>query len=63
MWLMPWAYGREVPLEVYGPVGTRTFMEHLEEAYKGDLQERRFGPEAKKRKLDAHKTVPYQIED
>ena len=63
VWLMPWAYGREVPLEVYGPVGTRSLMEHLEEAYQADLQERRFGPGADKRKIDAHKTVAHEIKD
>ena len=63
VWLMPWAYGREVPLEVYGPIGTRSLMEHLEEAYQADLQERTFGPGADKRKIDAHKTVTHEIED
>lgn len=49
VWLMPWAYGREDPLTVYGPIGTQKLTDHLLEAYHGDLTERRHGPEAKAR--------------
>lgn len=61
--LMPWAYGREEPLSVYGPVGTRSLMDHLVKAYQGDLNERRFGPEAKKRKPDSWKAIAHEIEE
>jgi ribonuclease Z len=63
VWLLPWAYGRQEPLEVYGPMGTRNLVEHMVEAYQGDLQERRHGPEAIARKPDGWRSIPYEIED
>jgi len=62
-WLLPWTLGREEPLEIYGPVGTRNLVGHLVDAYQGDLQERRYGPEAKARKPDGWKVTPHEIED
>ena len=61
--LMSWAYGREVPLEAHGPVGTRSLMEIPAESYRRNLRERRFGSEAKERKSLQDKTIPNQIED
>jgi ribonuclease Z len=50
--LSPWAAApeRKVPLEVWGPAGTRAMMRHLEEAFAFDIQMRRdvdesFSPE------------------
>jgi ribonuclease Z len=41
--LMPWAAApeRKVPLEVWGPVGTRDMMRHLEQAFAFDIHMRR----------------------
>lgn len=61
VWIMPWAYGREVPLTVYGPIGTKKLMEHIVEAYHGDLYERMNGPEAKQRNPDSWKVIPHEI--
>src|SRR5689334_2363960 len=33
LWLTGWARGRKVPLEVWGPEGTKAMMTHLGEAY------------------------------
>ena len=33
----PWILGREVPLDIYGPKGTRAMAEHLIEAYQQDI--------------------------
>ena len=38
LWLTGWARGRKVPLEVWGPDGTRAMMSHLAEAYQFDIQ-------------------------
>ncbi len=63
LWLLPWAYGREEPLTVYGPVGSKKMMDHLLEAYEGDLNERRFGSEAKAREPDGWKVITHEIEE
>ena len=34
----PWVMGRKVPLEVYGPPGTRDMAEHILKAYEADIQ-------------------------
>jgi ribonuclease Z len=39
--LTGWAGGRAVPLEVWGPVGTRAMMTHLQEAFAFDIEMRR----------------------
>lgn len=41
----PWVLGREVPLEVYGPKGTRAMADHIIEAYKQDIAVRTEGLE------------------
>ena len=36
----PWTIGRRLPLEVYGPKGLKAMTEHLEEAYRVDVETR-----------------------
>ena len=36
----PWVMGRKVPLEVYGPKGTKTMTDHILAAWHEDIQER-----------------------
>ena len=38
VWLTGWARGRKVPLEVWGPEGSKAMMSHLAEAYQFDIQ-------------------------
>ncbi len=38
LWLTGWVRGREVPLEVWGPEGTKAMMTHLAEAYQFDIK-------------------------
>jgi ribonuclease Z len=38
LWLTGWARGRKVPLEVWGPAGTKEMMSHLKEAFHFDIQ-------------------------
>jgi len=38
LWLTGWARGRKVPLEVWGPAGTKEMMSHLKEAFQFDIQ-------------------------
>ena len=37
LWLTGWARGRKLPLEVWGPDGTKAMMSHLAEAYQFDI--------------------------
>ena len=41
LWLFSWAQGRTVPLQVWGPAGTRAMITHLEEAFAFDVHVRR----------------------
>ncbi len=43
--LTPWVLERDVPLEVYGPVGTRNLCNHVVQAYKADIDYRLNGLE------------------
>jgi ribonuclease BN (tRNA processing enzyme) len=43
--LTPWVMGRDKPLEVYGPAGTREMTEHILEAYSEDIRYRLYGSE------------------
>jgi len=43
--LTPWAMGRQVPLEVYGPKGLKRMTDHLLQAYAEDIAIRRDGME------------------
>ena len=36
----PWTLGRRIPLEVYGPKGIKAMAQHLEEAYRLDIETR-----------------------
>ena len=37
LWLTGWVLGRTAPLRVWGPVGTKRMMSHLEEAFEFDI--------------------------
>ncbi len=41
LWLTGWIMGRNVPLRVWGPAGTKQMMKHLAQAYEFDLHMRR----------------------
>lgn len=41
----PWVLGREVPLEIYGPKGTRAMADHIVDAYQQDIAVRTGGLE------------------
>lgn len=41
LWLTGWVLGRKAPFRVWGPVGTRQMMSHLEQAYSFDIHMRR----------------------
>lgn len=43
--LTPWVLGRQEPLEVYGPVGTKNLTDNILEAYKADIEYRLDGLE------------------
>lgn len=43
--LTPWVLEREVPLQVYGPPGTQSLVDHILLAYQADIQERLEGLE------------------
>ena len=40
LWLTGWLYGRRVPIEVYGPLGTKSMMASFEKAYEWDMRYR-----------------------
>jgi ribonuclease BN (tRNA processing enzyme) len=44
----PWTLGRQVPLEVYGPPGTRQMATHIEQAWAEDIRVRLGGLEAER---------------
>jgi ribonuclease Z len=37
LWLTGWARGRQIPLRVWGPVGTKEMMSYLEKAFQFDI--------------------------
>ena len=41
LWLTGWVMGRDTPLPLWGPEGTKAMMEHLQEAYAFDIHIRR----------------------
>jgi ribonuclease Z len=41
LWLTGWVMGRDTPLPVWGPEGTKAMMKHLREAYAFDIHIRR----------------------
>jgi ribonuclease BN (tRNA processing enzyme) len=59
--LTPWAMGRQVPLEVYGPRGIKQMTEYVLKAYQEDVAIRRDGLErasADGWKVNAHEIKP-----
>jgi ribonuclease Z len=42
--LFPWPQGRKTPLEVWGPIGTRSMMQKLREAFAFDIHVRKLFP-------------------
>lgn len=38
IWLTGWIYQRPNPLNIYGPTGTKSFVDHLKQAYSYDVQ-------------------------
>ena len=40
LWLSGWLYGRRIPMNVYGPLGTEKMMQHLQQAYQWDIDYR-----------------------
>lgn len=41
LWLTGWIFGRNTPLAVYGPPGTKAMMANLERAFEADIHTRR----------------------
>jgi ribonuclease BN (tRNA processing enzyme) len=67
--LTPWVLGRDEPLQVYGPPGTREMTDHILRAYQQDIRVRREGLEqanAEGCQVDVHECEPgiiYQDEN
>ncbi|MDH5233488.1 MAG: MBL fold metallo-hydrolase [Gemmatimonadota bacterium] len=62
--LTPWVLEREVPLEVYGPPGTKAMVEHLLAAYDADLHNRLTGRQPATPngwKVNVHEVAPGQV--
>jgi ribonuclease Z len=38
IWLTGWVYQRPIPLNIYGPEGAKSFVDHLRQAYSYDVQ-------------------------
>ena len=38
VWLTGWIYQRPLPLNIYGPMGTKSFVDHLQQTYSYDVQ-------------------------
>ena len=53
--LTPWVLERRVPLQVFGPPGTKAMMRKLQDAYAEDIKHRREG-------LEPDKTEGYRVE-
>ena len=59
--LTPWTLERTSPLELYGPKGLRAMANHIEQAYKQDIQIRRTGGEPSNKtgyKANVHEIKP-----
>ena len=62
--LTPWVQGRTVPLEVYGPPGTRKLITALTDAYRDDIEERLAtsgGPSAEGWKTNVHEVAEGEV--
>lgn len=38
IWLTGWIYQRPMPLNIYGPAGTKSFVDHMKQTYSYDVQ-------------------------
>ncbi len=57
----PWTQGRRVPLEVYGPKGIKAMTEHVQEAYRVDI-ETRTNPQGNQREFpEGHNVNAHEI--
>ncbi len=70
LYLFPWAaYGRAVPLQVWGPKGTKAMMENLQKAFAFDIHTRRdvdekFPPDGIKAvATDIHEGIVYRANE
>ena len=52
LWLTGWARGRKIPLQVWGPAGTKEMMFHLKEAFQFDIQIRQLDDRLPARGVD-----------
>ena len=57
----PWTIGRSVPLEVYGPKGLKAMTEHLEEAYRVDIETRTNADGNQRDRPDGHNVKVHEI--
>lgn len=46
LWLSGWFLGRDQPFPIWGPTGTRSLTEHLEQAFGFDVHIRQTGPDS-----------------
>lgn len=66
LYLFPWAQGRRLPLQVWGPDGTRSMVKHLQDAFsvdvhiRRDLDEKFSGEGIKVVATDIHDGVVYE---
>ena len=58
--LTPWVLGRKEPLQVYGPPGLQSMVDHLQKAYAEDIQVRLTGLEPAN--PDGYKVIVHEIE-
>src|SRR6185503_17295748 len=57
----PWTIGRRVPLEVYGPKGLTAMTEHLQEAYRVDIDTRTNANGQERDYPDGHNVNAHEI--
>lgn len=57
----PWTMGRRVPLEVYGPKGLSGMTEHLQEAYRVDIETRTNADGNQRTFPDGHRVNAHEI--
>jgi len=57
----PWTIGRRMPLEVYGPKGLKAMTEHLEEAYRVDIETRTNADGNQRERPEGHNVNAHEI--
>jgi ribonuclease BN (tRNA processing enzyme) len=57
----PWTLGRQVPLEMYGPKGIKAMADHLQEAYRVDIEARTSADEANPRLSEGRDVHAHEI--